>query len=182
MKEKRVGDLMIPLEEYATVTEDASLKEAIEALEKAQEKFDETKGKHRGILVLNEQGHVAGKISQLDILRALEPEYDKIGDSKAVARFGFSQKFMKSMIQQYNLWETPLDQLSKKAAELKVKAFMYTPSEGEFVNKKASLDEAIHQLVMGHHQSLLVVSHQKIGGILRLTDVFKEICSAIKLD
>ena len=61
-----------------------------------------------------------------------------------------------------------------------VKDIMYTPTEGEYVEEKASLGEAIHQLVMGHHQSLLVTKEDEIVGILRLVDVFKEICEGIK--
>ncbi len=185
MKTKTIEDLMIPLAEYATVSQEATLKEAVLALEKAQEKFDKAKARHRAVLVYNELDYIIGKVSQLDILRALEPKYSQLGDSDSVSRFGlsrfgFSPKFMKSMIEQFELWETPLDLLANKASELKVKDFMYTPTEGEFVNKKASLDEAIHQIVMGHHQSLLVISSKKIVGILRLADVFSEICTAIK--
>jgi CBS domain-containing protein len=45
----------------------------------------------------------------------------------------------------------------------------------------ATLDQAIHQLVVGHHQSLLVTKDGKeIVGILRLTDVFQEISERIK--
>jgi hypothetical protein len=40
--------------------------------------------------------------------------------------------------------------------------------------------EAIHQFVMGHHQSLLVTRSNKIIGILRVTDVFKEIFNTMK--
>ncbi len=181
MKTKTVEELMIPLSEYATVSQEATLKEAIEALEKTQEVYDKGPYHHRAVLVYNEQNHISGKVGQLDILRALEPKYDSMMDSKSgFTRFGFTQKFMRSMINQFDLWETRLDQLPEKASEIKVKDFMYTPSDGEFVNKKASIDQAIHQLVLGHHQSLLVVSSKKIVGILRLTDVFGEICKAIK--
>ena len=38
---------------------------------------------------------------------------------------------------------------------------MYTPAEGEFVSQDASLDEAIHQFVLGKHQSLLVIDNNK---------------------
>ena len=38
-----VKDLMVPLEEYATVHEDATLYEALTALEKAQEALDRSK-------------------------------------------------------------------------------------------------------------------------------------------
>jgi CBS domain-containing protein len=57
---------------------------------------------------------------------------------------------------------------------------MYTLTEGEYVREDATLDEAIHQLVIGHHQSLLVTRGEEIVGILRLSDVFREICNMIK--
>ena len=44
----------------------------------------------------------------------------------------------------------------------------------------ASLDEAIHQLIMGHHQSLLVTRGEKIVGVLRLTDVFAAVFHTMK--
>jgi hypothetical protein len=72
-------DLMVPLSEYATVTEDATLYEAVLALEAAQENFEDkhTRYCHRAILILDKDGHVIGKLSQLDVLRALEPKYRK---------------------------------------------------------------------------------------------------------
>ena len=51
MKEIRVKDIMVPLEEYATVHEDSSLADAVYALEKAQKAFDVSREKHRAILV-----------------------------------------------------------------------------------------------------------------------------------
>ena len=47
-----------------------------------------------------------------------------------------------------------------------------TPTEGEFISEDASLEVAIHQLIMVNNQSLLVTRDKKIVGILRLTDVF----------
>ena len=52
---------------------------------------------------------------------------------------------------------------------------------GEFVGENASLSVAIHQLLLGHHQSLLVTSDKDIVGILRLTDVFREISNLFEL-
>ena len=57
---------------------------------------------------------------------------------------------------------------------------MYSPSEGEYVREDATLAEAIHQLVIGRHQSLLVTRDKDIVGILRLTDVFTEVCDRMK--
>ena len=55
MKSYSVKDLMVPLSEYATVTQDATLYEAVLALEEAQEKFEDkhTRYRHRAILVLD---------------------------------------------------------------------------------------------------------------------------------
>jgi predicted transcriptional regulator len=44
----------------------------------------------------------------------------------------------------------------------------------------ASLDTAIHLLVMGHHQSLLVTRGKDIVGVLRLSDVFRKVSDGIK--
>ena len=51
---------------------------------------------------------------------------------------------------------------------------------GEYVSEDSSLDVAIHQLIIGHHQSLLVTSGKKIVGILRLTDVFVAVFHKMK--
>ena len=73
-----------------------------------------------------------------------------------------------------------MSDIRKKAASLKVKDFMHKPTEGEHVDEDATLDEAIHQLILGRHQSLLVTRNQQIVGILRLTDVFAAIFHAVK--
>ena len=182
MKDARtVKEVMIPLSEYATVSEDATLYEAVLALEKAQEEFDETRFyKHRAILIYDKNRKIVGKVSQLDVLRALEPKYEQMGDPNSLSRFGFSPQFLKSMLQQFKLLEQPLETLCKKAGALKIKSFMYTPTAGEYVRASVTLNEAIHQLVMGHHQSLLVTEGGGIVGILRLADVFREVCMIVK--
>ncbi len=171
---------MVPISDYATVSEEATLYDAVLALEKAQKEFNHARYRHRAILIFDKDNKIVGKLSQLDVLRSLEPKYGEMGTQKSLAHFGFAQKFLKSMLEQYRLWDKPLDDISKKASELKVKGFMYTPTEGEYVQEDASLDEAIHQIVMGRHQSLLVTKGEDIVGVLRLTDVFNEICEAIK--
>lgn len=180
MKSHLVRDLMVPLSKYATVSEDATLFEAVMAMEKAQAAFDQTRYRHRGLLVLNDDQQVIGKISQLDVLRALEPKYEQMLGREGMAHSGLTREFMKSLISNYNLWNAAMSDICKKAASQKVKDFMYEPTEGEHVEEDASLDEAVHQLVLGRHQSLLVTRKSEIVGILRLTDVFAVIFDAIK--
>jgi CBS domain-containing protein len=181
MESIKVKDLMVPLAEYATVSEGATLYEAVMALEEAQQNIKQGQDKHRAVLVLNPEKKVVGKLSQLDILRGLEPKYDQIGNLRESSRYGFSAEFIRSLPQHYDLWRRPLDDICKKAVNLKVVDIMYTPKDGEFVNADDSMNQAIHQLVMGHHQSLLVTDPDgKIIGILKLTDVFNIICDRIK--
>lgn len=180
MKSYLVKDLMVPLSEYATVPDTATLYEAVLALEKAQEDFDHSKYRHRAILVYDQNKKIIGKISQMDVLRALEPKYAEIQGESGLARFGFSRKFMKSMLEYYRLFDQPFDTICTTAGSKNVKQFMSAFSEGEHVEASANLDEAIHQLVLGHRQSLLVTQKSEIVGILRLTDVFAAVFHAMK--
>jgi len=181
MKQVTIDEIMVPLSEYATVSEDATLEEAITSLEKAQETFCDTKYAHRAILVLDKHQHVVGKISQIDALKALEPKYGEIqadGDKGAFRHF--SRMFLRSMVKSYRLFDKPLDVLRAKASQIRVKDFMRTPTEEEQLDVDATLDEAIHILIMGNHQSLLVTRNERIVGILRLTDVFGAVFQSMK--
>lgn len=179
MKEKKVKDLMVPLSAYATVNKDATLSEAVLALKQSQAQFDQSKYRHRAIMVLDEAGNIVGKLSMISILRSLEPKYDEMLSDKGPLHVGFTRAFQRKMLEQLRLWEDPLEQLCKKAAQIKVFAFMREPGEAESIEPDASLNQAIHQLVLGSHQSLLVTDGSKVIGVLRVTDVYEEVATAI---
>ena len=61
-----------------------------------------------------------------------------------------------------------------------VKEIMYTPTEGEFIDENETLNNAVHKLIIGRHNSLLVTQKGKIAGVLRLSDVFETITDALK--
>ncbi len=117
----------------------------------------------------------------MDVLRALEPKGQHIEDSKSLSRFGVSRNYLKPMLRQCRFWEQPLMDLCKAAGTLKVKRLIHTPLEGEFVDENASLAEAIHQLALEHHQSLLVTRDRKIVGILRQRDMFREVVETLSV-
>jgi CBS domain-containing protein len=180
MKKKLVKELMVPLAKYATVSQEATLFEAVMALEQAQEKFDQSRYRHRAVLIYDNEGNIVGKVSQLDVLRALEPKYKAMDIPGSLSRFGLTKRFQETMLNELRFWDKPMDDICRKAARIKIKEFMYTPGEGEYINEDVTLDRAINQLVMGHHQSLLVMKADKIVGILRKSDVFMEIVRAMK--
>jgi predicted transcriptional regulator len=181
MKSLTASQLMVPLTEYATVSEDATLYEAILALEKAQEDFDQTRYRHRAVLVFDQNNKIIGKISQLDALKALEPKYTELLTGTATQHLGFSTKYIQGMLEQFSLWAGPLTDICRKGIDRKVKDFVHAPAPGEYIHHKASLDVAIHQLIIGYHQSLLVQNDsEEIIGILRLTDVFAAVFHKLK--
>ena len=178
MKAISVKDVMVPISDYATVSQEATLYDAVLALEKAQGKFDQNRYRHRAILVYDENGKITGKISQIDILRALEPKYEHFEIPRS--RLLFSPKFMNSLFDQYDLWNKPLDDICKKAGQKRVKEFAEHFGEGEIVEEDTTLNEAIHMLVVGQLQSLLVMRKEEVTGLLRLTDVFHEVFNMVK--
>ncbi|RLB95948.1 MAG: hypothetical protein DRH90_25065 [Deltaproteobacteria bacterium] len=182
METSTLIELMVPLVEYATVSEDANVLEAINALEEAQKAFDPKRYRHRAVIVLNNEKRVVGKLSQHDIIQALEPEYkeSKVRKHSALDHLGFGRKFIESVSLQYNMWDRPLQNLYRKAVEQKVKSFMYKPTEGEYIKVSATMNDTIHQLIVGKHHSLLVTDGPDIVGIVRLTDVFEFIRLRLK--
>lgn len=181
MRNYMIKELMIPLSEYATVTVGATLYEAVLELEKAQLDFDHTRYRHRAILVLDENKNVVGKMSQLDVLRALEPKYDDMMEQGQIPQhFGLTKEFMNSIMTEYRMWDTDIINTCRKSGKQPVTKFMHTLTEGEHVDENATLAEAIHQLVMGQSQSLMVTRDKKNIGILRLTDVFASVFHTMK--
>ena len=180
MKTITVKELMVPLEAYATVHREATLREAVLALETAQMTLDASQHKHRAILVLDDSGKVVSKITMKNILLALEPNYGKVEGMGVLERSGFSPDLIKDMLAHNTLWAEPLQFFGERAAKLKVSDFIQAPSENEYIDENATLGEATHQLLVQPILSLLVTSEDEVVGILRLSDVFTKICEIIK--
>jgi CBS domain-containing protein len=180
VKTIKVKELMVSLADYAAVSQEATLYEAILALDETRNGLHQDRDPHRAVLVLDAEDRVTGKLSQWDFIRALEPRYNEIVDFNSLVRFGFSTRFIRSMVDDQGLWQKPLDNLCQRASQIKVKDVMYNPAEGEYVQEDATLDEGIHQLVIGRHQSLLVTRDSSVVGVLRLSDVFSAVCEIMR--
>ena len=180
MKNYCVKDLMVPISEYATVSEQATLFESVLALEKAQEKFQQSRYSHRAVLILDKNKRVIGKLSQMDFLCALEPRDANLDQIRKFKQFGFTRKAVALQQEEYLKNSPPILDIYSKAAKLKVKDLMRRPTEGEYVDEKTSVDVALHQLTAGSNLSLLVTRGTDIVGVLRLADVFAAVFHAMK--
>ncbi len=113
--------------------------------------------------------------------QGLEPKYAELVDDRRLARFGISPEYTRAMMQNHHLLQKPLDDICQIAAGLKAKDVMVAVGREAWVAADASLNEAIHRFVVEHHQSLLVAEGEEVVGVLRLSDLFGEVCRRIGL-
>lgn len=177
-----VQTLMVPLSEYATVRVGATLYEAVSALEQAELAYDHSPYCHRALLVLDPDDKVVGKVSHRDVLRAIEiePESRETIPSRELERYGFSPRMIRSIVDQRRRKDLSLQDLCQKATRIRAETIMHAPTEGDYIDERAPLELAIHQLVEGAHLSLLVTRGTDIVGVLRLSDAFAAVFHTMK--
>jgi CBS domain-containing protein len=178
MTQKTVRDLVVPLEEYAIVDPDASLLDAVVALEKAQSALPQGRQPHRAVLVVDPGGKVVGKLGHLAFLKALEPRYDAVGDLAALSRVGLSTDFISSMMSHMELWKDSLDDICQRARHTRMKDVMRPVTES--IAEDAPLSEALHNIIVRQSLSLLVTRDSEVVGILRLSDLFAAVTEQIR--
>lgn len=178
MEDRLVKDLMISLDEYATVSADATLRQALQVLEQSQSSQLDERHRYRAVLVLDERGAVVGKLSHWAVLRKLEPKLFRQEDFSALSRTHLSPDFIDALQERFARYAGGLAQMCREAARLRASDAM-VPA-GEAIDEETPLVEAIHHLVVEHSQSVLVSRDDEIVGILRLSDVFEEVASLIR--
>ena len=172
MKSRQVKDLMVPIADYATIHEDATVGQAIQALENANRRHGDKPYRHQSLVVIDANRHVVGRLSQVDIMHAMEPRYNELGEARWIGRSVLGREVLKTLREKFELWEQPLEEICRIVEKVKVRDFMQIPAEGEFVVETDTMNIAMHRIVMGRHHSLLVTRDKEIVGILRSTDLF----------
>ena len=170
----KVGELMIPVEQYVAVGLDKTLLDVFVALDEDWKRKNDKSHAHRDVLVVDDQGEIKGKITMVDIVMALEPNYRKI-KTGAKDHDVLTSAFVARIFQDYDLWTEPLDSLCPTCSGMTTAEVMHTPLEGEYVDFDEKLETAVHRFVVSVHQPLLVRRQGKVVGVLRFGDVFEEI-------
>ncbi len=174
-------DIMLPLDEYAVVDEDATMLDALHALDDAQARIPGTQHPHRAVLVRNAAGAIVGKLGHHAFLAGLEPRYSEVGKapSRALSRAALPKDFLSSMMRQMSLWQDNFDVYVRRAMRARVGDVMH-PLANEQIDIDAPIGEAIHQLIADQTLSLLVTDGGQPVGILRLSDLFSLVAKLIK--
>ena len=178
MDEKKVRDLMVPLDEYPVVEESATLLEVVKALDEGQKRLPAGKQPYRAVLVIDRHGKIVGKIGQFAFLAALEPKYNLLGDLNKLKTSGLSPEIVSMVMDHYRFFEESLSDIYQRGSAVKAADAMHSVSES--VEESVSISDAIHKIVMWQHQSLLVTRGDKVVGLIRLSDLYDEIALQMK--
>ncbi len=141
-------DIMVPVEEYSVVQEDALVKHAIEVLKKSFYK-DEHGGivGHRSVLVINKKGELVGIVTLRNILKAVLTKFD---------------------LPDNYLW---IYSVNASGGNMPVKSIMRS-TRIAFVDVDDSIYKAIDLLLTKKVNSLPVIEKGKLVGIVRTIDIF----------
>ena len=168
MKKIFVKALMIPISNYVTVKESDTLVGVLEALESAREANARA---HRDAIVVDTDGTFLGKVTMIDIFRALEPNYKKKAGSSRTGTL--TSAFVMKAVKEFNLWTEPEQTICQRGSKKTVAEVMHTPQSVEFLQEDDTLEKALNLYVMDVHQPLIVKNGETVTGVLRFGDMFE---------
>lgn len=167
MDPKTVQGMMIPADQLPRISEKESLGSAVQALELCKKNHLSGKTPASILLVHDEQGRIVGKISPIDLLLALEPQYLKLRASVDEHSLGVSyEKMLHSALEHASYWSLPFKDMCAKARDLQIKNFVRHTTQSQIISITDSIDKAIHRFVLGKHDSIFVMDGKKLAGIL----------------
>jgi len=178
MDSTRVEDIMLSLAEYAVVPEDATLLEALRALDAAQARVPEGRQPHRAVLVRGRSGEIVGKLGHFAFLSALLPKRRALFDHDMARMSGLSDEMMASSTRTLSLLENDQVDLCERSSHVRV-GDVCAPI-AVHIESDASLPEAIRLFGEYRRLSLLVTRGGKTVGVLRVSDLFDELAGQMK--
>ena len=170
MNKTQVKEIMIPILNYVTVQKENTLVEVLQSLEQARK--SENEHAHRDAIVIDANGVFIGKLTMIDVFRALEPNYTKVEQQQEQGVL--TADFVMKAAQDFNLWIEPTQTICERGSRLKVADVMHIPKKIEYIKETATLEKALHLYVMGVHQPLIMKNKdRKVTGVLRFGDIFE---------
>jgi CBS domain-containing protein len=175
---RQVKDIMLALSEYAVVDEDATILDALHALDASQARLPAGRQPHRAILVRDARGQIVGKLHHFAFLRALRPERRTVADRGMLDRAGVGDDLRDRSMRTLDLLAGDLVDVCARARSVAVRD-VYT-SATVSIDEGASLFDAMAEFLAHQTLSLLVRRGGQTVGILRLSDLFDELARQIK--
>lgn len=163
-KERKVRDLMIPLKDYDSISQDRSIKDAFGVMEKTG---------HHAILILGKENEPIGKLSYRDLLIGLEPKYHM--------RMWGDSWLTPTTFENYPVFYYGGEFSGRCKAEAEKRVAEIMSPLGTAIDADASLAKAVHMMVSENIGRLPVVEGAKIVGMIRLIEIFEEMKKVIRI-
>ncbi len=181
MERMKVRELMRPIDEFPRISSGATFMEAVESLDSADLAFRAGNAPERIVLVSDERGRIVGKLSPIDVVKALEPNFNYINTLKIGFHRHLVQASLDSMKELYRVWHNPLLDLWQRANSIRIRDFIKRPQPAQMVHADDTMDNAFHRFVEGRYGSLFVRDGGEIVGLIRFSDVYGKIKEAMRL-
>lgn len=170
-REKCVRDIMIPVGSYTRVYEDATVKEAIVALEQSHRELQATDRLmdtgHRSLLVFDRRDVLSGFLSLKDLIRATRPQYLSAPRPTMADTLQYSTMF----------WEGLFTSRVKEIKELHV--FEIMSNRPPRIDAEANLMEAAEAMASEQRRRVIVMQGDTVMGVVREQELFFEIAAII---
>lgn len=170
-QDKKAKDVMLSIDNYTTVTMDATLKEAMEKLMEsftcsiASSRLMETG--HRSLLIFDNNKEPVGILSIMDLMKAIRPAY--LSAPKPSTADSVQYSFM--------FWDGMFYTQTKAMANKQVKELMgETPL---VIEEETNLMEVAELMVTSGLRRLIVQKDNRVTGIIREQDLFFEMANII---
>ncbi|MBW1783122.1 MAG: hypothetical protein JRL30_20570 [Deltaproteobacteria bacterium] len=185
-EEKRVKDIMAPIEDYDKVDIDSQLCDVLSVLKKNYENI-KAQGKgsfHKTLFVTDADNTIVGKLSMYDLIRGLVPEPAKAPEVSKAYHKMLSSRVLKvagevSDFQEHYKWlHSSFTELVKQEAHKKVKDLM-KPIQKSVLQEDDRINQAIYVMFKEEVRQQLVHKEGKIVGVVNLNIIFSELLEII---
>jgi CheY-like chemotaxis protein len=171
-EEKRVVEIMVPIDNYTTLNEEQTVSDAILKLKESFSSMISTsrlmESSHRSVLVFDDTGNVKGLLVIDDLLEGIKPAYLKAAKPSMADSIVYSPMF----------WSGMFTTEVKRLAKMKIKEVM--SAAPPTIDVDANLMEAAHMMMKNNVARLAVTKQKDVVGVIREQDLFFEMEKVIR--
>ena len=183
--DKRVKDILIPIESYEKVNIDSRLCDTLAILKRKYEQIKTSgqEGLHTTIFVKDNSGKLVGKISMYDLIKGLVPESVKGPDMSRAYYSVLSSRILEASrevgeVQARFKWlHSSLLELIKQEAQKPIKDIM--SQVHPILTEEDTINHAIYIMFKEGIRQPLVVRDGQIIGVVTLKAVFDEMIELV---
>jgi hypothetical protein len=185
-EEKRVKDIMAPIEGYDKVDIDSQLCDVLSILKTNYEKI-KAQGKgsfHKTLFVTDADNTIVGKLSMYDLIRGLVPEPAKAPEVSKAYHAMLSSRALEVAgevgdFQEHYQWlHSSFTELVKQESHKKVRDLM-KPIRKSVLQEEDRINQAIYVMFKEEVRQQIVHRDGKIVGVVNLNVIFSELLEII---